>query len=209
MTKNRDKIILNIENNKGSLKVFQHPVGTVYKYKYSNQITDSRILKNRNNLREVSPEYVLVIKHISNYESLVAPCSFQAKNKYKRISTKEGDVFVNTDRFFPIDTSSLSLQKIFKVDVARKIIKEVYNYHNSFVNEHIKKKMYFQAEQKKNQKLMESIEKKLGYIPVDRRKQKIIKQIRGKKGSNKKGREYVSYTDINPKPYYGGTFTPK
>ena len=38
MAKNRDKIILNIENNKNSLKVFQHPVGTIYKYKYNNQI---------------------------------------------------------------------------------------------------------------------------------------------------------------------------
>lgn len=196
---------------------------------------DNKKIKNiRKTLFAAKPYKLIVLRQLEDNLYLVVICKETSGKTQLIADTNKNPLYVKVSSFFSIDGDSLRLcgDLWFKRNKSL-VVEDIYNLHNTLVEqrkaeqhekkqkerEAARKKMAVKRQaQEKQKKLeekykvpyeiaimnndtvkMQEIEKIVGYAPG--------RKGPGSGGSKRNGK--VLYTNFNPHPYSGGSFTPK
>lgn len=208
--------------------------GDLVNFIWQDNADSEKVQNKRNIIQKMNPYKLIILRPIDEDNYLVAVCRKQEYKTQMIVETNEAPLYINTKFFGAIDCSCLTLcNEIFTCESRFKIVEEIYALHNANIQEkkqkHLEKiRVQKEVQRKKHaKKKLERAEKRAQekrYIaPYEfaiinndlEQKQKIESLVGcapGQKGSSRglsKQNRQVLYSNLNPRPFSGGSCTPK
>lgn len=193
--------------------------------------TDDKKINNQYNaISNFKPDAIIVLKPLEKSKYLVAACRNKTKSEYVEIPTSFQPLYANGKSFYVVDGSFIEpCTDLFLIN-KKKSVSEIYFSHNEHmreVKEHNakikaaeKERLRQRSEEKKQRIEQEKLKLEkykriysLAVINNDRKTMAKIISVLGYDphlglGTNRKGGNMPNYL-VNPKPYSGGSFSPK
>ena len=197
-------------------------------------IDDKKINNIRKTLLSAKPYKLIILRQLNDNLYLVVACKETAGKTQLGFDTNKNTLYVKVSSFFSIDASSLRLcgDLWFKRNKSQ-VVEDIYTLHNELVEkrkvkqrekrckecEAAQMKTAIKRQAREKQKKLEDQYKGPYEIAVMNNDTKRMKEIEsivgyapGRKGpgiggSKRNGK--VLYTNFNPHPYSGGSFSPK
>lgn len=192
--------------------------GDIVELVATKRVSNKQINHMRSNVRKMNPNKLIVLRAVEPNIYLVALSYRSRKKTQLQVKTNDGSYFVNTRRFFTIDTDAIRCcESISFKDSRLQVVNDIYDSHNAEV---LSMKLKREERQRKRMELKIPISEvehyaklyEMAVISNDRHAMQTIVDKVGCVPLMKGGARSASksiYEVNNPRPYVGGRFSPK